>query len=226
MKVYAPSCSHFWVHCTTEHSFATQTRKITEVTENKQRFTADLRLWRNLLYHIATLEWLSYACKLEYAHAVLCSHYCVLNSFAVICCCSTKALLQCHKVSPDSSTLIIHVYHSSSNTCTVNLLLSVIKLICTVELKTNKDLTCYGGKLNQKFDSGSTRWWIQQLPVWYLSYSSQLQVGAPVINLWNKCQGDVLLANKLLSFFPMETVRTNHDSTATPYTGASLTSWC
>ena len=37
IKGWVPSCSRFWVHCTTDHSFATQTRKITEITKNKQR---------------------------------------------------------------------------------------------------------------------------------------------------------------------------------------------
>ena len=37
IKAEVPSCSRFWVNCTTDHSFATQTRKITEITRNKQR---------------------------------------------------------------------------------------------------------------------------------------------------------------------------------------------
>ena len=37
IKAKVPSCSRFWVHCTTDHSFATQTWKITEITKNKQR---------------------------------------------------------------------------------------------------------------------------------------------------------------------------------------------
>ena len=42
IKAWVPSCSRFWVHCTTDHSFPMQTQKITEITENKQKFTADL----------------------------------------------------------------------------------------------------------------------------------------------------------------------------------------
>jgi len=41
IKTEVPSFSRFWVHCTTDHSFAIQTPKITEITEKKQR---DLQL--------------------------------------------------------------------------------------------------------------------------------------------------------------------------------------
>ena len=41
IKAEVPSCSHFWVYCTTEHSFATQTQKMMEISRNKQR---DLQL--------------------------------------------------------------------------------------------------------------------------------------------------------------------------------------